>query len=194
MTGPYDRPDRVTAAPGADGMSFARVRSLAVVGALVLAAIIFVTVALIKDRQSGATVAQSCPNNAVMANIKLPQDESEVTLNVYNATDKPGLAGEVKTEFQNRKFKVAKSGNDPLKKAVKGAAILRYGPKAVGKAWLVRAYFLNEADREFDIKRTDDTVDVVLGPKYLQLATQTEVKQALSQLGNPVLPPGTCSG
>jgi hypothetical protein len=175
-------------------MSFARVRSLAVVGALVLAAIIFVTVALIKDRQSGATASQGCPDDAVLANITLPQDESEVTLNVYNATDKPGLAGEVKTEFKNRKFKVDKSGNDPLKKAVAAVAALRYGPKAVGKAWLVRAYFLNEAKIEFDIKRADDTVDVVLGTKYLELATQTEVKQALTQLGNPVLPPGTCSG
>jgi hypothetical protein len=94
----------------------------------------------------------------------------------------------------NRKFKVDKSGNDPLKKAVTNVAALRYGPKAVGKAWLVRAYFLNEAKIEFDIKRADDTVDVVLGTKYLELATQTEVKQALTQLGNPVLPPGTCSG
>jgi hypothetical protein len=175
-------------------MSFARVRSLAVVGALVLAAIVFVTVALIKDRQSGATAAQGCPDNAVLANIKLPGDESEVTLNVYNATDKPRLATDVMNDFANRKFKRGKTGNDPLKKSVAAVAALRYGPKAVGKAWLVRAYFLDEAKVEFDIKRTDDTVDVVLGTKFLELATQTEVKQALTQLGNPVLPAGTCSG
>jgi hypothetical protein len=175
-------------------MSFARVRSLAVVGALVLAAIVFVTVALVKDKQSGATAAQGCPDNAVLANIKLPQDESEVTLNVYNATDKPGLAIDVTNVLKNRKFKVIKTGNDPLKKAVASVAALRYGPKAVGKAWLVRAYFLNEAKVEFDIKRTDDTVDIVLGTKFLQLATQTEVKQSLTQMGNPTLPQGTCSG
>ena len=173
-------------------MSFARVRALAVVGALVLAAIIFVTVALVKDRQSGPAQAQGCAKDAVMANITLPE-EQDVKINVYNATDKPGLASEMKNEFSNRKFKVLKSGNDPVKKPVTKVAQLRYGPKSVGAAWLLRAYFLNEADPQFDIKRTDDVVDVVMGTAFKQLATTTEVHQALAQLGSPVLPPGTCS-
>ncbi len=86
-----------------------------------------------------------------------------------------------------------KSGNDPAKKPVTKVAALRYGPKAVGAAWLLRAYFLNQADPQFDTKRTDDVVDVVIGTAFKQLATTTEVNQALAQLGDPVLPPGTCS-
>jgi hypothetical protein len=179
---------------GADGMSFAKVRALAVIGALMLAALIFVTVALVKDHQSGpSSAAATCGKDAVVANIKLPEPQ-DVKLNVFNATDKPGVATAVKDDFANRKFQVGKTGNDPAKKAVDGVAVVRYGPKVVGAAWLVNAYFLNQAKPEFDIKRTDDVIDVVIGPQFKQLATITEVNQSLAQKGNPVLPPGTCSG
>jgi hypothetical protein len=174
-------------------MSFARVRALAVVGALVVAAAIFVTFALIKDRQSGPSVASGCDDGAVVANIKLPEPQ-DVKINVYAAANKStATANDVKNDFKNRKFQVDKSGADPQKKNVEGVAVLRYGPKMVGSAWLLKAYFLAEANDEFDIKRTDDTVDVIIGAKFKQLATITEVNQALARLGNPRLPPGTCS-
>jgi hypothetical protein len=173
-------------------MSFARVRALAVVGALVVCAAVAVTIALLKDRQTGPPEAKGCPKDAVIANVRLPTPE-QVKINVYNATDQPGLASSVTTDFKNRKFTVVKSGNDPAGKPVNAVAVLRYGPKAVGAAWLLRAYFLDEAKTEFDIARPDDVVDVVVGSKYKQLATTTEVNQALAQLGNPALPKGTCA-
>jgi hypothetical protein len=173
-------------------MSFARVRALAVVGALVVCAAIVVTIALLKDRQTGPAIAKGCPKDAVIANLKLPNPE-QVTINVYNATDQGGLANVVAGDFKNRKFNVKAAGADPKAKAVDAVAVLRYGPKAVGAAWLLRAYFLNEAKTEFDIGRADDLVDVVVGTKYKQLATTTEVNQALAQLGNPTLPKGTCA-
>lgn len=174
-------------------MSFARARALAVVGLLVVAAAISVTIALLKDHQGGPAEASGCSEDAVIANIKLPEPE-QVKLNVYNATDKPGLASEVRNDFVNRKFVVQNLGNDPQNKRVDAVAVIRFGPKAVGAAWLLRAYFLNEAKTEFDIARTDDVVDVVIGSRFRQLATTTEVNQALAQLGNPTLPEGTCAG
>jgi hypothetical protein len=173
-------------------MSFARVRALAVVGALVVCAAIAVTIALVKDHQTGPPQAKGCPKDAVIANLKLPTPE-QVKINVYNATDQPGLAAAVRQDFKNRKFDVGQSSNDPKAKAVDAVAVLRYGPKSVGAAWLLRAYFLDEAKTEFDIARNDDLVDVVIGTKYKQLATTTEVNQALAQLGNPTLPKGTCA-
>ncbi len=126
-------------------MSFARVRALAVVGALVLAAIIFVTVALVKDKQSGPAQAQGCAKDAVMANITLPE-EQDVKINVYNATDKPGLASEMKNEFTNRKFKVIKSGNDPAKKPVAKVAAAALRPQ-VGRRGLAAAGLLPQRGR-----------------------------------------------
>jgi hypothetical protein len=119
-------------------------------------------------------------------------DSENIQLNVYNATDKSGLAKEVALELKQRKFKVDKTGNDPLGKPVEGVAVLRYGPKMVGSAWVVRSYFLNEAVREFDPSRQDETIDVVLGPSFQKLATETEQRLALASVGRAIPPKGTC--
>jgi hypothetical protein len=174
-------------------MSFARVRALVVVGVLFLSAVVLVGMALAKDTQGGGPVAQNCPPGWPVANIRLPEPK-EVKINVYNATDSPGLASGVASDFRNQAFVIGKTGNDPKKKAVLAVAVLRYGPKAVGAAHLLRAYFLDEAQTEFDIKRRDDVVDVVIGTSYKQLATPTEMRQSLAALGNPTLPEGTCAG
>ena len=170
-------------------MTFARVRALIVVGVLVILAVGFVGYALAKDSQRGATVARSCPDGWAIADLQLRPPE-EVKINVFNATDKPNLANAVASDFGNRKFKVQKKGND--KKGVEGVAVLRYGPKSVGSAHLLKAYFLNEAEAEYNPARTDDVVDVVIGDSFKQLATTTEVNQALVELASPELPPESC--
>lgn len=170
-------------------MSLARARALAIVGVLGLAAVVLVVVALVKDKQSSATTGTACPAGAVKVNLTLPEAH-DVKVRVLNATGRSGLGGEVGTDFANRKFQVQKPAN--ANKPYDGVAIIRYGPKTVGGAWLIRAYFLDEAKTEFDIKRTDDVVDVVIGTGYQQLGTSTEVNQSIAQLGNPTAPPGTC--
>lgn len=174
-------------------MSFARVRALVIIAGLVVFALVVVVVALLRDTQSGAGLAAGCPDGYALANIALPE-QKDVKINVYNATDDVGLATSVGTDFKNRKFQVLKVGNDPLKKGIDGVAVLRYGPKAVGSAHLLRAYFLDEAQPEYDPGRGDDVVDVVLGADFKQLATTTEVNQSLVELGGrPELPPRTCA-
>jgi hypothetical protein len=176
-------------------MSFARVRALAVVGLLVVAAAVFVTIALVKDRQTGSATANECAQDAVVVNNRLPE-EKQVNLNVFNATSKPGLAGEITNDFASRGFKATVQNaapNPPAKKANEKVAIIRFGPKAVGAAWLVRAYFLDKSTDEFDKNRQDDKVDVILGARFQQLPTVTEVKQSIGALGNPELPEGTCA-
>jgi len=175
-------------------MSFARVRALAVVGILVAAAAVFVIVALVKDRQNAPVSTQQCAEGEIVANATLPT-EDQVNLNVFNATDKPGLATEVANDFVSRKFKakVQSAAPSPAAKTSDTVAVIRYGPKTVGAAWLVRAYFLNQSRAEFDKARQDDKVDIILGAKFQKLPTTTEVKQAIGALGNPSLPPGTCT-
>jgi len=172
-------------------MTFARIRAIAIVSVLVVAALVFVAAAILRDNQTGG-VASGCPKDAVLADTRLPDETSKVKINIYNATDHPGLANQAKVDLTNRQFTVVNTGNDPKGKRVDQVAVLRYGPKAVGKAWLLRAYFLDQATPEFDINRKDDLVDVVLGSQYKQPATITEFHQALAQLGNPTLPKGTC--
>jgi hypothetical protein len=170
-------------------MSFARVRALVVVGLLAVIALVFVVIALVRDTQSSAGTAGGCPKDRPLADLTLPETK-DIKINVYNGTDEPGLAGSVADDFRNRKFQVKKEGNSAKK--VDNVAVLRFGPKGVGSAHVLRAYFLNDAKRDFDINRKDDTVDVVLGNSFQQLATTTEVNQSLGDIGSAEVPPGTC--
>ncbi|MEU5904791.1 LytR C-terminal domain-containing protein [Micromonospora sp. NPDC047527] len=163
-------------------------RALVVVGLLGVLALAFVITAVLRDSQSGAG-AKGCPDGWPLADVTL-HETKDVKINVLNATDEPGRAGAVADDFRNRKFQVQKVGNAP--KGIDEVAVLRYGPKGVGSAHLLRAYFLNNADYQYDEKRTDDVVDVVLGNGFQQLATTTEVNQSLGDLGAPQAPRGSC--
>ncbi|MFI9531493.1 MULTISPECIES: LytR C-terminal domain-containing protein [Micromonospora] len=165
-------------------------RALVVVGLLAVFALVFVVVALVRDTQSDAGASGGCPEGWPMADVTL-REAKDVKINVLNATDEAGRATSTADDFRNRKFQVKKVA-DEKKKGLEEIAVLRYGPKGVGSAHLLRAYFLNNADTAYDPKRTDDTVDVVLGNGFQQLATLTEVNQSLGDLGSPVAPPGSC--
>jgi len=171
-------------------MSFARVRALVVIGVLAVAAIVFVIVALVRDSQSDVVAGDKCPAGAPIANVTLPDDPNQVTVKVLNGTTTPGLAEKVTNDFKNRRFKTQSPGED--KKRVKGVAVVRYGPQAVGSAQLLEAYFLGQATPEYNPKRKDAVVDIVIGNEFQQLATTTEVNQSLVELGEPELPPGAC--
>ena len=94
-------------------------------------------------------------------------------------------------DFRNRGFTVGKVEEHPQN--YDQVAKLSYGPKAVAAASVVRGYFLGLTDTGgFDIKRTDNVVDVTLGSKFKELGSKTEVNQKIAQLGNPSPPPGTC--
>ncbi|MEO3777316.1 LytR C-terminal domain-containing protein [Micromonospora sp. B11E3] len=164
-------------------------RALVVVGLLAVVALVFVVVAVVRDTQSVAGQAAGCPEGAPLADLTLRQYK-DVKINIYNATDQVGLAASVADDFRNRKFQVKKTGTE--RKQVDDIAILRYGPKGVGSAHLLRAFFLDNATPVYEEGRKDDTVDVVLGNGFQQLATTTEVNQSLGDLGSPVAPAGTC--
>jgi hypothetical protein len=171
-------------------MSFARVRALVVVGVLAVAAVVFVTVALVRDTQ-GSTTGGGCPAGAPLADVQLPDDPAQVTVKVYNGTNIAGLAESVTTEFKNRRFTTQKPAENKTK--YKGVAEIRYGPAAVGRAQLLRAYFLAQSKMEYNAKRKGATIDIVIGSQFRQLATTTEVNQSLVEVGEPTLPPGACA-
>jgi LytR cell envelope-related transcriptional attenuator len=171
-------------------MSFARVRALVVVGVLAVAGIIFVITALVKDTQGGAVDAKNCPAGAPLADLTLPDDPAEVTIKVYNGTNTAGLAERVSNEFENRRFKAEKPGESKTK--YKGVAEIRFGPDAVGRAQLLRAYFLAQSKMSYNAKRKGALVDIVIGSEFRQLATTTEVNQSLVEVGEPKLPAGAC--
>lgn len=174
-------------------MSFARVRALVVVGVLAMVALVFVAVTLVRDTQAEGDAAAKCPAGFKLADTRL-RLAKDIKINVFNATQTVGLAATVKTDFQNRQFQVLKAATEPKNRGVDEVAVLRFGPKGVGSYHVLKAYFLNEAKPEFELNRDTDVVDVVIGNEFKQLATITEVNQALTQgSGGPDLPPQTCA-
>jgi hypothetical protein len=157
-------------------MNMARVRALAIIGTLLVAATVLVVVTMNRDTQTEQQVKAKCPAGYVPVDLSLPKPDTVVKINVFNATGTPSLATSVANDFRYRKFEVVKTDNE----------------KTVGNAWILQAYFLLDGDLQFDIKREDDIVDVVLGGQFKQLATPTEFNQAIGAMGHPDLPEGTC--
>jgi hypothetical protein len=174
-------------------MTFARVRALIFVAVLFMTAGVVVIMAIGRDSQTQPIVGTSCPSGMVPAKVRMP-DEFEVTVNVYNGTRKVGMAEDISEQLKNRGFKIKKRGNPPGNKVYENEiAVINYGPPTVGAAFLVSAYFLaGQASMNFDLERTDATVDVILGTEFQQLATVTEVNQSIAAIGTPTLPDGTC--
>lgn len=172
-------------------LSFARVRALAIVTVLIIIAVVVVLRALDRDEDL-TTAPESCPEGFVPADLSLP-DANQISLNVYNGTNQVGLAAQIGENFANRGFEVHEADDASSDEVgAEDVAVLRYGPEAVGAAHVVQAYFLNTAVSQFQLDREGPIVDVVIGPQFRQLATETEVRQSIAGSGNPELPAGTC--
>jgi LytR cell envelope-related transcriptional attenuator len=112
-----------------------------------------------------------------------------VTINVYNATNRNGLAASVAKSLRRQGFKVHTIANDPLGKQIAGVGEVRHGqPGATGAK--LAALSLPGATVILDY-RTDDTVDLVLGDRFSALRTLP--KGATSQATKPApLPSQSC--
>ena len=170
-------------------MSFARARALAILGVVAVVAVVLVVTALVRDKQPGSLGGRCGPGD-VRISTRLPP-QSSIKLNVHNGTAAPNLAGRVADALRAQGFPVDTVDGNPQN--FDHVARLSYGPKAVGAAAVVRGYFLNKADPGgFDVKRTDDRVDVTIGSAFTRLGSKTEVSQAWAAQGQPSPPPGTC--
>ena len=113
-----------------------------------------------------------------------PLTPEAVTVNVYNATTRNGLAAKVATALDLRSFQIAAITNDPLHAKVAGVADVRYGAKGAAAAQLVAAQ-LTGAKLVKD-KRHNAVVDLVLGAKY------TGLKPIASTTAAPATAAPTC--
>jgi hypothetical protein len=98
-----------------------------------------------------------------------PVTSSMVTINVYNATNRDGLAASVAKLLQRQGFKIGTIGNDPLGMSLHGVGQIRAGQTGAAGASLA-ATRLSGATVVPD-GRTDATVDFVLGYKFTALST-----------------------
>ncbi|KIQ62905.1 hypothetical protein TR51_28865 [Kitasatospora griseola] len=126
----------------------------------------------------------SAAPGAVPGNTAVPQPAT-VTVNVYNATDKSGLAARTADELKKRGFQVGQVGNAPsaLDRKVTGTAQVLSGPGGLGAATLLVSQVASATSTED--ARTDATVDLVIGDAFTALADPNQAAAALAELTKP---------
>jgi hypothetical protein len=111
-----------------------------------------------------AVANATCVNTASNKVVKT----TDVTINVYNATDRLGIAADVAKTLEKQGFKVDTIDNDPLGKSIQSPGEIRSGPSGAGGAILAASRLPGAAVLKDE--RPDASVDLVLGSKYDHLS------------------------
>lgn len=114
-----------------------------------------------------AAPAAVCTTAAAPPKAAAAPKPADITVNVYNATDRDGLAGRTASEVRERGFEVATVTNDPLQRDVPGPAEVRYGKAGAAKAKVVLG--LVKGAKPVRDARSDASVDLVIGEKFTAL-------------------------
>lgn len=116
----------------------------------------------------------------------LPQPNA-ITVNVYNATPRTGLAKATADQLRQRGFTIGKIGNAPAQyeNKVTGTAVLLGGPKAQS-ALKVLSTQLAAAQGRTDPARTGASdVDLIIGNGFGSLDPKPNADHALAALAHP---------
>ncbi|MFE5591052.1 LytR C-terminal domain-containing protein [Streptomyces sp. NPDC056549] len=119
---------------------------------------------------------------------------AQITVNVYNATPRSGLAKTTADELKKRGFKIGKVGNAPTAydKKVPGAGLLLGAPAATKGAFSVLGTQLAGATAKTDTRATAD-VDLIIGTAFKTLSPKATADAALVALTKPApAPTGKC--
>ncbi|WP_369145439.1 LytR C-terminal domain-containing protein [Streptomyces sp. R44] len=111
---------------------------------------------------------------------------AQITVNVYNATPRSGLAKTTADELKKRGFKIGKVGNAPTAydKKVTGAGLLLGAPAATKGAFSVLGTQLAGATTKTDTRGTAD-VDLIIGTAFKTLSPKATADAALVALTKP---------
>ncbi|MFI5529147.1 LytR C-terminal domain-containing protein [Kitasatospora sp. NPDC051853] len=123
----------------------------------------------------------------------VPQPNA-VTVNVYNATAKSGLAARTAEEFKKRGFTIGKVGNAPanVEKLPTTTVQVISGPGGLGGATLLASQ-VGGATKSADT-RVDGSVDVVVGDAFTALLDPNQAAAALAEATKPSPTPSPLPG
>ncbi|MCF3960782.1 LytR C-terminal domain-containing protein [Streptomyces fuscigenes] len=115
----------------------------------------------------------------------------QITVNVYNATTRSGLAQQTADALKKRGFVIGKVGNAPAAydKKVPGSAVLLGGQGASNGTFSVLGTQLKGATPKTD-SRTGKDVDLIIGGAFQSLTVQKVADTQLASLSQPTLKPG----
>ncbi|MEU9299168.1 LytR C-terminal domain-containing protein [Streptomyces sp. NPDC048269] len=145
-----------------------------------------------KDGSKAGPEAATTASAAAQPAVVLPKP-GDITVNVYNATPRAGLAKAVGDELAKRGFAIGHVGNAPadFDKKVPGAAILLGSPTTDKAAYSVLGTQVVGATLQTDARETAD-IDLILGDAFKELSTKEDADKALAALANPAPAPAKC--
>ncbi|MGW7407989.1 LytR C-terminal domain-containing protein [Streptomyces sp. NPDC054833] len=110
-----------------------------------------------------------------------------ITVNVYNATKRSGLAKATADELKKRGFRIGEVGNASaqLDGKIKGTGLLIGPAAAVNSSLPVLATQLASAERRTDAGRKGTDLDFVIGTDFKSLTKQADADKALTKLTTP---------
>jgi hypothetical protein len=132
------------------------------------------------EPEVAARPTPSCPAPSPTPTVLPP---SEVTVNVYNATDRRGLAARVARQLRQRGFAVRRVDNDPTGRTVTGLAEVRSGPGGEDAARTVIAHVGGGVG--VPDQRDRRRVDLALGPEFRRLEPTAAAAEALRPTPQP---------
>ena len=136
----------------------------------------------------GASASHPAAAFAPLVGVLVPKP-STITVNVLNATDRAGLAGQTAALLKKRGFVIGKVGNAPaaLQNKITGTAQVM-GNKAAATRMTVLGSEVAGASPATDLRK-DASVDLVLGNGFTALATPAQEAQTLALAAKPVPAP-----
>lgn len=120
---------------------------------------------------------EPCETTLVAPAETLPRPDA-VVVNVYNSTQRGGLAGTTAQELSQRGFGINKVQNDPLGVSLRGVGEIRYGPNGADNARLLEFYFPGAV--LVDDGRNGPRIDISLGRGFEAVEEQGLVAAALA--------------
>ena len=139
--------------------------------------------------QEGDVVVEPepCETTLVAPAEVLPRPDS-VVVNVYNSTQRGGLAGTTATQLSQRGFRINKVENDPLGVSLRGVGEIRYGPNGADNARLLQFYFPGAT--LVDDGRDGPRVDIALGRGFETMEDEALVAATLASPSPSLSGPG----
>jgi LytR cell envelope-related transcriptional attenuator len=123
------------------------------------------------------------PSVKAAASPKPLPSPSSITVDVFNATTRQGLAKTTAKQLEQRGFVIGDVANDPADSKITGTAVVRYGPKGKNQAKVVAAQV--PSSKLVNDKRTDRSVSLALGEAYTNLATPEQAAATLAPKPSP---------
>ncbi|TXR96323.1 LytR family transcriptional regulator [Streptomyces sp. col6] len=142
---------------------------------------------------SAADRTERCASPKPSAPAKVLPKPAKITVNVYNATTRSGLAKAAADELKKRGFKIGEVGNATAAydKKVPGTGLLLGAPAAVDGSFPVLGTQLPGAATKTDARKNAE-VDLIIGKKFTAFSKPQVAASALTALAKPAPAPSSC--